>query len=179
METCPAVRAKGVAGEPVLFPMIELAARLAILARVTAPAAIVVPREPALEVTSPVRAGWFPAGRYWVAVRALEDDQVARYPVVPPEAGRAPMALGVMVALVTAVRRPLASQVITGVVEVDPIGPPAVITLVRAVARDPAVVVMSPERAGKFPAGRYWVAWMAEALDQVARYPVVPPLAGR
>ena len=52
----------GVAAEPVLFPMIELAARLAILESVTEAAAMVVATVPAVVVTSPVSAGIRAAG---------------------------------------------------------------------------------------------------------------------
>lgn len=60
--TCVAVKAIGVAPTPVLLPNMEFAAKLAILAKVTEAAAIVVPKLPAVVVTSPVRAGKRPLG---------------------------------------------------------------------------------------------------------------------
>src|SRR5690348_17061155 len=49
--------AEGVAGLPVALPITLLAPNVAIFARVTAPAAMVVATEPAAVVTSPVSAG--------------------------------------------------------------------------------------------------------------------------
>src|SRR5207302_9514556 len=54
---------RGVAALPVLLPMMVLAARFAILARVTTPAAMVRATVPAVDVASPVMAGIRPAGR--------------------------------------------------------------------------------------------------------------------
>ncbi len=59
---CATVHAMGVAGDAVLLHWTELAAKFACLARVTAPAAIVVAADPALLVTSPVSAGNAVAG---------------------------------------------------------------------------------------------------------------------
>src|SRR4029077_48143 len=62
--------ADGVAVLPVALPIALLAPSVAIFPRVTALAAIVVAREPALVVTSPVRAGNCAAGKVpvsWVA----------------------------------------------------------------------------------------------------------------
>ena len=61
--TCVAVNAMGVAGDPVLLPMIEFAAKFAICAKPTAPFAIVAVAAPdPLVVTCPVRdvIGAFP-----------------------------------------------------------------------------------------------------------------------
>ena len=55
--TCAVVSATGTAAAPVLLPMTEAAARLAILGNVTAPAAMVSASDPAVLVTSPVWAG--------------------------------------------------------------------------------------------------------------------------
>ena len=51
------VNAIGVAAEPVLFPIMELAAKFAILPKVTAPEAIAVAKLPSVFVTSPDNAG--------------------------------------------------------------------------------------------------------------------------
>lgn len=56
------VKANGVAGLAVLFPIIEFAARLDIFASVTAPGEIVVASDPPGVVTSPFKTGNLPDG---------------------------------------------------------------------------------------------------------------------
>ena len=60
VRTCAAVKASGVAAEPVLLPIIELAARFAIRASVICPASTEAERATAAEPLNPIAAAVIP-----------------------------------------------------------------------------------------------------------------------
>jgi hypothetical protein len=121
-----------VAGDPVLLPMIEFAARLACLASVTAPAAMVSASDPAVLVTSPVCAGSCAA---------------CNVPVTPVDNGNP-------VALVSVTEVGVPKIGVTRVGDVARTTAPVPVAAAHEVAQDPAVVVTTPVSVGKLVHGK-------------------------